>query len=133
MVLFDSSYLKLEFKNVPCRHLVASWNGSPGDEVYKHGCSTILRCCHENDIRKLVTDTRLQEPVSEAAEEFSEKAISNYVARHGRFYHAVVLSNEVFVKFRVANLDRNADSKKYLHQFFSTQQDAIAWLQQADS
>lgn len=133
MILYDSTYLKIEFRNVPCRHLVANWTGSPDDEMYKHGCKRILRCCHENDIRKLLSDIRLRERISDTAEHLAETAIKEYVAQHGRFFHAVVLSNEVFVKFSVINLDRGVASNRYVHQYFANQQDALAWLEQADA
>ncbi|HEY0655047.1 MAG TPA: hypothetical protein VGD65_18040 [Chryseosolibacter sp.] len=132
MVLFDSKYLKIEFKNVPCRHLVANWTGSPGEDVYKHGYTTILQCCHENDIRKLLSDIRLEERLSETAEAFAEHQLANYTARHGRFFHAVVLSSEVFLKLRVVNFDRSLGRKNHVQQFFANQQDAIEWLQEAD-
>lgn len=133
MILFDSVHLKIEFKNVPCRYLAARWNGSPGDDMYKDGCTTILQCCHENGIQKLLSDIRLQEQITDKAESFAEKAISNYAARHGVFYHAVVLSTEVFMKFGVENFDRSLGEKYHVQQFFANQQDAVTWLQEADA
>lgn len=133
MTLFDSSNLKIEFKNVPCRHLVASWSGSPSEDFYKLGCDTILKCCHDNDIRNLLSDIRLQEKITESAEAFAEDAIANFGARHGRLYHAVVLSNEVFIKFGAAYFDRNTSGKNHVQQFFANQQDAVNWLQEANS
>jgi hypothetical protein len=133
MILYDSAFLKIEFKNVPCRHLVASWNGSPGDDMYKNGFTTILQCCHENDIKKLLSDIRFQDKITADAESFAEKSTSNYTARHGILYHAVVLSNEVFLKFGVVNFDRGLAEKFHIQQFFANHHDAVAWLQQADS
>jgi hypothetical protein len=133
MILFDSNYLKIEFKNVPCRHLVAIWNGLPVGDLLENGCNTILQCCHENDIQKLLSDIRFREQLSERAEAFEEKAIASHASRHGRFFHAVVLSNEVFLKFGVTTFDRNLTGKEYEQQFFANQQDAVTWLDTADS
>lgn len=132
MILFDSSYLKIEFRNVPCRHLVTSWLGLPVSEIFQEGIHTILRCCEENDVRKLLSDIRFQEKVSADDELFAEQAICRHAARYGLLHQVVVLSNEVFLKFNASDFDRCLADKYHVKQFFPNEKEAVAWLLEVD-
>ena len=132
MILFDSANLKIEFRNVPCRHLVTSWLGLPVSEIFQEGINTILRCCEENDVRKLLSDIRFQEQIPNDDELFAEQAICRHAARHGLLHQAVVLSNEVFLKFNASDFDRCFEEKYHVKQFFSNEKEAVAWLLEVD-
>lgn len=132
MVLFDSANLKIEFRNVPCRHLVTSWLGMPASETFQDGVNTILKCCAENDVRKLLSDIRFQEQLSDQDEEFAEQAMCRHAAQHGLLHQAVVMSNEVFLRFNMRHFDRYLDDKYHVKQFFSNEKEAVAWLQEVD-
>ncbi len=132
MVLFDSAYLKIEFRNVPCRHLAISWLGLPLTDIFHEGVNTILRCCEENDVRKLLTDIRYQEQLPEADERFAEEAINKHGARYGMIYNAIVLSNEVFVRFDSRYLESQNNQTYQVKQFFGNEREATAWLHEID-
>jgi hypothetical protein len=132
MILFHSDHLKIEFRNVPCRHLVTKWQGMPGSATYQDGMITILKCCHDNDVSKLLSDIRLQEMVSAEDKHFVEKAIQNHTSRHGVLYQAVILSSEVFTKFSSEQFDRSVAEKHFVQQFFSNEFDAVGWLREVD-
>ena len=132
MVLFDSSYLKIEFRNVPCRHLVSSWLGMPVSKNYHDGINTILKCCEENDVRKLLNDIRFQEQLSEDDEDFADEAIGRHAERCGLLHEAIVMSNQVFLKFNKRHFDRCLHDKYHIKQLFSNEKEAIAWLMEVD-
>lgn len=132
MVLFDSSYLKIEFRNVPCRHLVTFWLGMPVKEMLQEGIRTILKCCDENDVRKLLNDTRFQENISDYDENLTDEAISQYALRHGLMHHAVVISKEVFLKFCPGDFEPKENTRNHIKQFFANEKDAVTWLQEVD-
>jgi hypothetical protein len=132
MILFDSSHLKIEYKNVPCRHLVTSWLGLPVSTIFQEGVNTILKCCEENDVRKLLSDIRYQEQISEEDEQFAHDAICRHAERHGVLHQAVVMSNEVFLTFNANDFDRCFEEKHHVRQFFPNEREAVAWLQEVD-
>lgn len=132
MILFDSPNLKIEFKNVPCRHLLTTWRGLPVSELYQDGISEILRCCHENEISKLLSDIRSLERVTEKDQRFEDGALRAFSQRHGRLYHAVILSSEVFLEFSLTTFDRVESEQHPIQQFFSNTNDALLWFQEID-
>ena len=132
MVLFDSTNLKIEFRNVPCRHLVTSWLGMPVSEIFQEGINTILKCCEENDVRKLLSDIRFQEQISDDDETFAEEAICRHAERHGLLHQAVVMSNEVFLVFNTRHFDRRLEERYHVKQYFSNEKEAVAWLYEVD-
>jgi hypothetical protein len=132
MVLFDEPHLKIEFKNVPCKHLVATWTGCLENQQFKDGIQTVLRCCHENDIRKIISDTRRQDRVHTQDKKYADHAIKEYTTRHGVFFQAVIVSSDTFLEFSVENFDRQSRAKQQLNQYFSNDKEAINWLTEID-
>jgi hypothetical protein len=111
---------------------VTSWLGLPVSAIFQDGVATILRCCEENNVRKLLSDIRFQEQISEDDQCRAEQAITRHAAQHGRLHQAVILSNEVFLKFNARDFDRAFEQKYYIKQFFANEKEAVAWLQAID-
>jgi hypothetical protein len=132
MVLFEEPHLKIEFKNVPCRHLVTSWTGSAKGKLYKEGILTILKCCRENNIKKVLADTRRQETIGLDDGRFATQTIREHMNRHGLFFQAIVVSSDVFLQFTTDNFDRTGHEKSGICQFFSNDREAINWLTNVD-
>lgn len=131
MILFEEPHLKIEFRNVPCRILVSTWTGqAPGS--YKESIQTILQCCRENDVRKLVSDIRLQELPGEHEKKAVKSAFEQYTTKNGRLYVATIVAGEIFMNFSTENFGRATDENLYVNQFFSNELEAILWLQNAD-
>jgi hypothetical protein len=134
MILFDEPHLKIEFKNIPCRHLVTTWYGSTRSQQYKDGINTILKCCRENEIRKIVNDIRHQDRITDEDERYAFDQFQEYVSRHGFFFQANLLASDVFLKFSAANFERGGGKQNYrVNQFFSNDLDAMNWLMDVDS
>lgn len=133
MVLYDQPHLKIEFKNVPFRHLVTTWTGTVKSQQYKDGIQTVLRCCRENEIKKLLSDTRRQEGLSIQDKKFAESAVKDYITKFGVFFQAVVVPSDIFLEFSAENFERNVKSHEHTNQFFSSDRDAMNWLMQVDS
>jgi hypothetical protein len=132
MILLESPNLTIEFKNVPCRHLVTTWRGLLLGSRYEEGITTILNCCHENDISKLLSDIRLLEPLTDSDQHYAQVALSQYTEVHGFLYQAIVMSSEVFSKFTSASFGYAENELHHIQHFFSNEGDAMLWLQQAD-
>ncbi len=132
MILFEEPHLKIEFKNVPCRHLVTTWGRHMKGQQYRDGINTILKCCRENEIRKVLSDIRHQEGVDVEDENYAADQFRLYVDKHGFFFQALILPGDVFVKFSAANFDRKVDDRYNVNQYFSSDKDAINWLMQVD-
>jgi hypothetical protein len=111
---------------------VTSWLGLPVSAVFQDGVNTILKCCEENDVRKLLSDIRFQEQISNEDELFADRAICRHAERHGPLHQAIVLSNEVFLKFNASDFDRCLEEKCHVKQFFSNEKEAVAWLLEVD-
>jgi hypothetical protein len=132
MVLFEEPHLKIEFKNIPCRHLVTTWMGMARGKLYKEGILTILKCCRENNIKKVLTDTRRQESISLDDKRYASQTIREHMTKHGLFFQAVVVSSDVFLQFTADNFDRTNFDKSGICQFFSNDKEAINWLIEVD-
>lgn len=132
MVLFEEPHLKIEFRNVPCRHLVTTWVGTTRGKVYKEGIHTILKCCHENNIKKVLTDTRKQESITLEDEHYATRVFREYILKHGLFFQAIVVPGDVFLQFTADNFDRINIDHTGICQFFSNDKEAMNWLLEVD-
>jgi hypothetical protein len=133
MILFEEPHLKIEFKNIPCRHLVTTWSGFTRSQQYKDGINTILKCCRENEVKKIVNDIRQQDGVTDEDERYAFDQMQEYVGRHGFFFQANLLASDVFLKFSAANFERSVNQNYSVNQFFSNDIDAMNWLMDVDS
>lgn len=132
MILLDEPHLRIEFKNVPCRHLLTIWSGTMKSEEYRQGVSTILKCCRENEIRKIVSDIRRQDVVQREDQQFAAELMKAHVAKHGLFFQAIVLASDVFIKFSAANFERAIAQRQHMSQYFANEKDALNWLMEVD-
>ena len=132
MVLFEEPYLKIEYKNVPCRHLVTTWIGLARGKLFKEGILTILKCCQENNIKKVLTDTRRRTWISVDDERYATQTFREHMSRHGYFFQAVIVSSDVFLQFTEHNFDRTSFETSMICQFFSSDKEAVSWLLEVD-
>lgn len=130
MKLFETSHLQVELKEEPVKHLVTTWIGYSSKEDFLKGIDTILKLLNEHKVKHIVNDIRQQQVVGTDAQQEAAEKVMNHVKKHGAFKQAMIVSQDVFMKFGSKNFDKQVKGqvRDEINRFFDSVEEGENWL-----